>query len=148
MYDVVDEVAEKGKLTNKRDVAATTLDDEKSRVFVAPVKSTTMRFEPKNENGESGENGENENKDDNVTTNIVENKYGNFGNLTEYKYTDGITNASYTTTIQYKDYDEETGVFGLPTEVEVKSNGDPMRHVTAEYDKSGYNPTSMTKMTQ
>lgn len=117
-------------------------------IFVAPVKSTTMRFEPKNENGESGENGENENKDDNVTTNIVENKYGNFGNLTEYKYTDGITDASYTTTIQYKDYDEETGVFGLPTEVEVKSNGDPMRHVTAEYDKSGYNPTSMTKMTQ
>ena len=117
-------------------------------IFVAPVKSTTMRFEPKNENGESGENDENENKDDNVTTNIVENKYGNFGNLTEYKYTDGITNASYTTTIQYKDYDEETGVFGLPTDVKVESDGNPMRHVSAEYDGSGYNPTSMTKMTQ
>lgn len=66
-----------------------------------------MRFEPKNKNGE------NVSDDNDVTTNIVENTYGNFGNLTEYKYTDGITNASYTTTIQYKDYDEETGIFGL-----------------------------------
>ena len=150
MYDVSD----KGSLSNERAVSATASFDENGRYFVAPVKSTTMRFEPKNENGESGENGENENKDDNVTTNIVENKYGNFGNLTEYKYTDGITDASYTTTIQYKDYDEETGVFGLPIDVVVKSGDQTMRHVSAEYDmldnnkESGYNPTSMTKMTQ
>ncbi|MEE1258953.1 MAG: SpvB/TcaC N-terminal domain-containing protein, partial [Paludibacteraceae bacterium] len=128
MYDV----SGKGNVTNGREVSATTSFDENGRYFVAPFESTTKRFE----------------EDLETTTNIVENKYGNFGNLTEYKYTDGITNASYTTTIQYKDYDEETGVFGLPTEVKVESDGNPMRHVSAEYDGSGYNPTSMTKMTQ
>ncbi|MEE0083025.1 MAG: toxin TcdB middle/N-terminal domain-containing protein, partial [Paludibacteraceae bacterium] len=128
MYDV----SGKGNVTNGREVSATASFDENGRYFVAPFESTTKRFE----------------EDSETTTNIVENTYGDFGNLTEYKYTDGITNASYTTTIQYKDYDEETGVFGLPTDVEVKSGDQTMRHVTAEYDGSGYNPTSMTKMTQ
>ncbi len=134
MYDV----SGKGNVTNGREVSATASFDENGRYFVAPFESTTKRFE----------------EDSEITTNIVENKYGNFGNLTEYKYTDGITNASYTTTIQYKDYDEETGVFGLPIDVVVKSGDQTMRHVSAEYDmldnnkESGYNPTSMTKMTQ
>ncbi|MBO4736555.1 MAG: hypothetical protein J5614_09210, partial [Paludibacteraceae bacterium] len=85
MYDVSD----KGSLSNEREVSATASYDENGRIFVAPFISTTKRFEK-----EGGE----------TTTNIVENTYGNFGNLIEYKYTDGITDANYTTTIQYKDY--------------------------------------------
>lgn len=85
MYDV----SGKGNVTNGREVSATASFDENGRYFVAPVKSTTKRFE----------------EDSEITTNIVENTYGDFGNLTQYKYTDGITNQSYTTTIEYQGYD-------------------------------------------
>lgn len=122
-------------------VETTTVIGESSRIFVAPVKATSMRFEKNDKDG--------------VVTNVVENEYGDFGNLTKYTYTDGIAKNGYTTTIAYKPIDKY-GVFGLPTDVKVMSgekdeNGeyqDLMRHVSAEYDNSGYNPSSMTKMTQ
>ena len=107
--------------------------NEYMRIFVAPVKSMSKRFEE-----EGG----------GVTVNEVTNDFGDFGNLMKYTYSDGIAKNGYTTEIKYKNYDEETGVFGLPTDVKVESDGNPVRHVSAEYDDSGYNPTSMTKMIQ
>ena len=110
-----------------------TLINESSRIFVAPTKTTSKRFENNVEKG--------------VVANIVENEYGDYGNVEKYTYTDGIAKTGYTTNIKFKPIDKY-GVFGLPTDVTVVSDGKTMRHVSAEYDNTGYNPGSMISITQ
>ena len=121
------------EVSGQGSVELASLVKENSRIFVAPVKTTSRRYE--------------NNVEDGVVTNIVENEYREFGNLVKYTYTDGIAQTSYTTNIKYKPIDKY-GVFGLPTDVTVVSDGKTKRHVSAEYDDTGYNPGSMTSITQ